>query len=212
MKYIILAYSDNPEPFTYPRQLSVVKGEILVSRTARLLHECGVKDVYITSADKRFDGLGAIRYVPQHNDYKPKENKGYWLSAFPIELMTEPCTFLLGDVYYSENAIKTIVESDTDSVLLFCSHRNTNPRYIKHHDETFAFKVVDCELFKNHISIVKRMYDDGLTKRHPIAWELYRSLNGIDVNTHMLTENYVLINDETCDVDREIDVGLLNNM
>lgn len=211
MKYVILCYADNVEPFTVPRQLCSVKGETLVGRTVRLLKENGIKDILITSKDKRFMAYAPI-YTPMYNDYRPKENKGYWLDAFPVELMTEPVCFLLGDVYYSEEAIRTIVGTETDSVLFYCSYKNTDPRYIKHHDEPFGFKVVDCDTFIYHIEHCKRLYDQGKTGRHPIAWELYRSLNGLDVNKHIMTENYVAINDETCDVDRIIDVDLLNKM
>ncbi len=212
MKYVILCDSDNVEPFTEPRQLSLVNGEPLIKRTIRLLKENGVQDIVVTSHDKRFDDLGVVRHEPMQNDYKPRENKGYWLSAFPVELMGEPVTFLLGDVYYSEKAMQTIVESNTDTVLFFCSYKNGDERYIKHHDEPFGFKVCDADLFKTHIERVKRMYDRGETGRHPIAWELYRSLNGLDVNRHVMTVNYIAINDETCDVDRVEDVQLLNDM
>lgn len=212
MKYVILSDSDNVEPFIEPRQLSIVKGEPLVKRTIRLLKENGIEDIIITSHDTRFDNLGATRYEPKFNDYKPKENKGYWLSAFPIEMLNEPVTFLLGDVFYSESAIERIVKTNTNSVLFFCSYKNTDQRYIKHHDEPFAFKVVDYELFKKHIDIVKKLKDENVTCREPIAWELYRSINGIWVNEHKLTENYIAINDETCDVDRIEDVELLNDV
>lgn len=212
MKYVILCDSDNIEPFVEPRQLSVIKGERVIERTIRLLKENGVEDIFITSHDPRFDNLGAIRYEPLYNDYKPQLNQGYWLSGFPIELMTEPVAFLLGDVYFSEEAIKTIVESKTDSVLFFCNYCNPDDRYIKHHDEPFGFKVVDTELFKKHIKRVKRLKDEGITWREPIAWELYRSLNGLNVNVHELTENYIAINDETCDIDRVEDVELLNKV
>ena len=212
MKYIVLCDSDNVEPFVEPRQFAKVKGEPLIERTIRLLKENGIEDIIITSHDKRFDDLGATRYEPKYNDYKPRENKGYWLSAFPLEILNEPTTYLLGDVYYSENAIKTIVEAETESVLYFCSYKNKDRRYIKHHDEPFGFKVVDCDLFKKHIEIVKWMYDKGFTGRHPIAWELYRSLNQLDVNKHVMTKNYIAINDETCDVDRVEDIELLNEV
>ena len=211
MKYVILCNADNVEPFTIPRQLCYVKGETLIGRTVRLLKENGVKNVLITTSDKRFKAYAPI-YTPLYNDYKPKEGKGYWLDAFPVELLIEPICFLLGDVYYSENAIKTIVRTETESVLFYCSYKNSDPRYIKHHDEPFGFKVQDCDIFKYHIEHVKRLFDQGKTGRHPIAWELYRSLNNIDVNVHKMTENYVAINDETCDVDRLIDVDLLNMM
>lgn len=211
MKYIILADSDNVEPFKIPRQLTVINGETIIERTIRQLKENKIKDIIITSHDSRFNSLGAVRYEPKFNDYKPRQNKGYWLSAFPIELMTEPVTFLLGDVYYSDDGIKTIVESKTESVLLFCTSKQDgySEKYIKHHDEPLGFKVVDCELFKKHIEKLKRMYDMRMTARHPIAWELYRSINGLDVNKHRLTTNYIPINDETCDIDRLEDIYLL---
>lgn len=210
MRYVILSDSSNSQPFIIPRQLSIVKGEILVERTVRLLKENGVEDILITSHDPRFDDLGATRYEPLFNDYNPKKNKGYYLSGFPIELLNEPITFLFGDVYYSENAIKTIVETETDSVLFFCTYENQDKRYIKEHDEPLAFKVIDYELFKKHIDIVKKLKDEGKTCREPITWELYRSINGQDINVHEMTKNYVAINDESCDVDYIEDVELLN--
>lgn len=211
MIYCILADSDNVEPFIEPRQLAKINGEVLIKRTIRLLKENGVKDILVTSHDPRFDNLGATRYEPLFNDYKPKEGKGYWLSAFPGELLTEPITFLLGDVYYSENAIKTLVESKTTSILFFCTDKRLgyDERYIKHHDEPLAFKVINYELFKESIYIVKKMKDNRVTHREPIMWELYRVINGIDVNTHILTDNYIAINDETCDIDRVEDIMLL---
>ena len=47
MKYIILAYSNNPG-FEVPRQLTKINGERLVERTIRLLKENGVNDILIT--------------------------------------------------------------------------------------------------------------------------------------------------------------------
>ena len=204
MKYIILA--DSSVGFEMPRQLSVIKGEPLVQRTIRLLKQNGVKDILITSHDKRFDNLGATRYEPLNNDYDPLASQGYWLNAFPIELINEPICFLFGDVYYSENAIKTIVESKTNSVLFLCSYENKSKLYIKEHDEPLAFKVVDYELFKKHIKIVKEMKDKGLCCREPITWELYRSINGQDINVHEMTGNYIAINDESCDIDTINDI------
>lgn len=200
MKYVILADSKNTEPFETPRQLSEINGEILIDRTIRLLKENGIEDILITSHDKRFDKYGK-RYEPLHNDYDPIKRTGYWLNAFPIELLKEPICFLFGDVYYTDKAIKTIVEKETDGTLFFCTYKNTNPFYIKPHDEPLAYKVVDYELFKKHIDIVKDKKDKGLCCREPIVWELYRSINDIDVNTHIMTYNYISINDRSCDID-----------
>ena len=209
MVTIILADSTNQHKFKIPRQLLNVNGEPLIKRTIRLLKENGVKDIMITSHDKRFDNLGAIRYEPLYNVYDPIKNTGYWLNAFPIELLNQPVCFIWGDVYYSEEAIKKIVETETDSTLFFCTYENKDQSYIKTFDEPLAYKVIDYELFKKHIDIVKKMKDEGLCVREPIVWELYRSINGQDINIHKMTKNYIAINDISCDIDCMKDLILL---
>ena len=206
---IILSDSKNTSPFVIPRQLTKINGEALVSRTIRLLKENGVKDIIITSHDERFDNLGATRYEPLHNEYDPINLTGYWLNAFPVELLNEPTIYLFGDVYYSENAIKTILETPTDSALFFCTYQNESDLYIKHHDEPLAYKVVDTEMFKENINKVKQMKDEGICCREPVVWELYRTINNQYINEHKMTSNYVAINDESCDIDTLRDIVFL---
>lgn len=203
-KYIILANSS--VGFEIPRQLTEINGEPLVKRTIRLLKENGIEDIIITSKDKRFDNLGAVRYEPLYNDYDAENPKSHWLKAFPIELMNEPTCYLFGDVYYSENAIKRIIKEDNEDILFFCSHNNECPQYIKNYDEPLAFKVHNFSKFKYHISRLIDMWEKNETIRRPITWELYRSINGIDVNKHKLTYNYIVINDESCDIDSIDDI------
>jgi len=200
MKYIILANS-NDKTFDIPRQLVEINGEKLIERTIRLLKKYGVENIIITAHDERFKGLGVDVYEPSSCNYDYATGEGYWLNAFPFEMMNEPVCFIWGDVYFSDEAIKTIVETETDSTLFFCTYNNESELYIKHHDEPLAYKIIDTELFKEHITRVKKMYDDGLCCRHPIVWEVYRSINGTDVNTHVMTNNFVAINDISCDID-----------
>ena len=208
-KYIILSDGKSKE-FKTPRQLSIVNDEPIIKRTIRLLKKNGIEDILITSHDKRFDNFGVDRYEPLYNDWDNIKKTGYWLSAFPIELLNEPICFLFGDVYYSENAINMIVNTPTESTLFFCSYENKDKRYIKKHDEPLAYKVVDYKLFKKHINIVKGMKDKGECCREPIVWELYRSINEQDINIHKMTKNYMAINDESCDIDTTNDIVLLN--
>ena len=209
MKYVILSDAKSGPSFKIPRQLTEINGEPIIKRTIRLLKENGAKDILVTSHDQRFDNLGAVRYESKYNDYDSIKKTGYWLSAFPIELLKEPITFVWGDVYFSENAIKTIVKTEVEENTFFCTYHNEYEKYIKHHDEPLAYKVVDYELFKKHIKRVKKLYDEGKTVRHPIVWELYRSMNGQDVNKHVMTKNYIAINDESCDIDGVYDIMLM---
>ena len=202
MRYVILAKGGH-KGFKEPRQLSKINGERLLDRTIRLLKENGINDIIVTGTYKLKD---VIVYDPLDNDFDYNTEKGYWLNAFSNEFLVEPVCFIWGDVYFSENAIKTIVQSETKSTLFFCSYLNKSHRYIKEWDEPFAYKVVDTDLFIKHRDRVKRLFDEGKTERHPIVWELYRSINGIDVNEHRLTNNVVIINDITCDIDAPGDI------
>ncbi len=202
MRYVILAKGEH-KGFKVPRQLSVINGERLLDRTIRLLKENGINDIIVTGTYKLKD---VIVYDPLDNDFDYNTESGYWLNAFSNEFLNEPVCFIWGDVYFSKNAIKTIVNTDTDSTLFFCSYQNKSHRYIKEWDEPFAYKVVDTDLFRTHRDRVKRLFDEGKTERHPIVWELYRSINGIDVNEHKLKDNVVIINDITCDIDAPKDI------
>jgi len=204
-KYIILA--NTSIGFKEPKQLIKINDEPLICRTIRLLKENGIEDIIISSNNKAFDGLGVERYNPKFNKWDGKN--GYWLDAFPLEILNEPTTYLFGDMYYSESLIKKIVNTEVEDNTLFCCYENKNKLYIKSWDEPQAFKVVDIEKFKEHIGIVKKLKDEGKLWREPIQWELYRSMNGLDITTHKIKDNCIVTNDESCDIDFENELKLL---
>lgn len=211
MKYIIMCGGT----YTYmktPKQLLKVKGERLVERTIRLLRENGIDNIFISSNDKRFDNLGIVRLEHENNyTLTPEGNTGYWLSAFfPTD---EECTYLFGDVYYSDEAIKTIINAKTDTVLFFGSKNyKDNPLYFKEWEEPFAYKVVNQHIFRCCIEVCKEFKDKGLTNREPVSWELYRVLEGYDINTHIIGENYIAIDDYTTDIDKIEDIKELEKL
>ena len=208
-KYVILAYS-NDKTFDMPRQLVEINGEPILKRTIRLLKENGIEDIIVTGKDKRYKELGVTVYDSKSNDFDYIKRTGYWLNAFDYDLMNEPVCFIWGDVYFSEEAIKTIVNTETNKNLFFCSYNNKSTQYIKHHDEPFAYKVIDTDEFKKHIEICKKAKDNKIAQREPIIWEVYRSMHYIDINTHTMTTDYVAINDITCDIDGQRDLDKLN--
>lgn len=199
MKYIIMCGGTYKE-FDIPKHLIEINGERLVDRTIRLLREQGIEDIAISSHNKRFDTCGVPRLEHENNyEIENKKEQGYWVNAFyPSE---EPICYLYGDVYYSENAIKAIVETETDDVLFFASSIINRPEYFKHWEEPLAFKVVNQKRFRECIDICKKKKDLGETNRDPISWELYRVLNGIDINTHEIKSGFIAINDESTDID-----------
>ena len=202
MKYVIMC-GGNYGDFETPKQLTIINSETLVDRTIRLLKENGVNEIYITSNDKRFDKCNAPR-LEHNNTYKAMGDKleGYWLDAFyPYFKPTDKVCFLFGDVYYSEAAIRTIVRFKCTKNTLFGTSDAKN-EFHENWGEPFGYKVIDYDTFMKGVAAVKEMQDKGLTKRIPIVWELYRYLNGLDVNIQqVLDDTYVCIDDETMDTD-----------
>lgn len=212
MKYVIMCGGEYKN-FATPKQFAKVRGERIVDRTIRLLRERGIEDIVIMSNNPAFDSCGITRVEDRKNDFSQDKSwtnmKGWWLDAFHD--FGESCCYLFGDVFYSERAIERIVDAQSDTSLLFGSNPTSSEGYlIKTWYEPLAFKVFDTKSFFKGICEVKELYKQGKVARHPIAWELYRHLNGLNINSNDVESHFVCINDCTTDIDningRENDV------
>ena len=210
MKYIIMC-GGTYKRWEIPRQLTEICGEPLIERTIRLLREAGVEDIAISSGNPIFEQFG-VPVLRHDNSMVVTEElnvKGYWVDAFyPTE---EPVCYLLGDVVYSPEAIRTIVETETDDIEFFASAPPFAPEYIKPWAEPFAFKVVNTDHLKHAISLTKQYADQGLFNRPPIAWELWQVIQATPLN-YINYQNYTAINDYTCDIDDKEDAGLFEEI
>ena len=199
MKYIIMC-GGHYQRWSTPRQLLEVNGEVILERTIRLLRENGVEDIAISSNNSIF-GMWGLPLLMHENSYKANgyDNfTGYWCDAFyPTD---EEVCYIFGDVYFSPEAIKTIVETDTDDIEFFASAPPFPPEYRKPWAEPFALKVKNTEHLKNAISLTKQYQDQGLFKRKPIMWELWQVIQATPLN-QINYHNYTVINDYTCDID-----------
>lgn len=187
-----------------PKQLFKVGNESLVDRTIRLLKENGVTDIYISATDPRFEGHD-VPVLKHENNFEVRgENDfvGYWIDAFYPNFPEDvQVTYLFGDVYFTDNAIKTIINCEKQDNILFGTSIAKNEQH-KDWGEPFAYKVTDYKSFMDGVKEVKRLQDAGKFKRHPIVWELYRVLNSLDINEQqVLDKNYVCIDDGTMDSD-----------
>lgn len=208
MKYIIMC-GGKYDHFETPKQLSVVGGEKLLERTIRLLKENGVTDIYISSNNPIFEKYGKV--LKHENSYKYENGKiyGYWVDAYyPLE---EPCIYLHGDVYYSDDAIKRIINLNPE-VNTFIGNEVAKNKEHKNWGEPFGWIVVNQEEFKEGIKKAKQLQDEGKLERgYAISWELYRVLNGLNPNKqYILDETYLSINDETIDIDAPWQIEELN--
>lgn len=210
MKAIIMCggvYTD----FKTPKQLSVVNGEVLVERTIRLLKEHGIEDIYISSNNEVFEKYAPVLY---HNNTFKVDNgvvTGYWVDAyFPTN---DPCIYLHGDVYYSKDAIKKIVDY-VASENTFIGNEVARNKEHKNWGEPFGYIVVDQKKFRKGIEKVKKLQDEGKLERgYALSWELYRVLNGLDPNKMFIYDTtYLSINDYTNDIDAPFRIEEMNNL
>jgi len=203
MRYIIMAGRSLTDT-ELPKHLWEVGNETIIGRTIRLLKECGVTDIAISTQDKRFKRFG----LPLLSHHNPPNTK-YFINAFcPTN---EPVCYIFGDVVFSESAMKKIVETETDSIEFFASAPPFTQDYPKPWAEPFAFKVVDVEYFWECVNKVRQGIIDGIWRRDPLAWELWQVIKQTPYNKIDYT-NYTVINDYTCDVDKLEDLVYYKDM
>lgn len=194
MKYIVMCAGNGKRWNNYlgiPKHFVKINGETLIGRTTRLLKENGVEDYIITTSDERYKEYGEIR--PQtYNDCE--------VDRFE-DIDQEEICYLYGDVYYTENALKTIINTPTDEILFFGSEM-----------EIFGVKIVNKNLFMEHKNKVKTLFLDGKIDRC-IGWEVYKSINNLPLNEYAITDKFYLIEDETDDIDCPKDyAGFINKL
>ena len=206
MKYIIMCggpkcMDPNPVHFTN------LNGERILQRTVNLLRDNGINDIAITTSGQGYDvfGVPVIEYNSNKAPY-------HWVNAF--YLVNKPVCYIFGDVFFSKQAIRTIVETETDSIEFFASAPPFHPSFIKRFAEPFAYKVVDNKYFADCVERVKQLQNEGKFRRGAIAWELWQVIKGTPLNRIDYT-NYTKINDFTCDIDVPQDaatlITLINN-
>ena len=199
-KYIIMCGSNG---VCMPKHLNIVNGEYIIVRTIRLLKEAGITDLYLSTNNPIFEQFG-LPILHHENNW---EAGGMWSEAFyPTD---DPVCYICGDVVFSPEAIKTIIETDTDDVEFFASAPPFAENYIKPYAEPFAFKVRNQQHFRQALAKVRELHDQF--HREPIAWEVWQVVKGTPIN-HIDYANYTVINDYTCDVDLPKDADKFNEL
>ena len=225
MKYILMCGGNYKDKFETPKQLLKVNGEILIERTIRLLKENGIKDIAISTNNPVFDYIDTKKLKHKnnymHND-EERHNKAEksWLNAYyPTE---EPACYIPGDIYFSEEAIKKIIETPVKDTMFFCIRDisdgrptgiNTKGR------EPLAYKVENQKVFRQAINELLKMVDEGKFTADPIAWNLYRQINKLPIaynwsgsDIFNTTGNYTYIDDYTTDIDSINDILKLEKL
>ena len=147
--------------------------------------------------------MPVLRHKNNYNAEGYNNFTGRWCDAFyPTD---EPTCYIFGDVIFTPEAIRTIVNTDTDDIEFFASAPPFAREYKKPWAEPFALKVRDTDHLKRAIELTNRYAEQGRFRRKPIMWELWQVIKGTPLN-HINYSNYKVINDSTCDIDDPEDV------
>ena len=196
---IIIMCGGEYKDFKKHKALSVIKGEVLVEHTIRLLEENGIKDWYISATDPSFEKYGNI--LKHKNTFKDNNGKieGYWVDAYyPV---SKPTIYLHGDVYYTDEAIKKILNLNPTKNTFIGNQWALNEEH-KKVGEPFGWIIVEPNKFFTAIEETKQLQDEGKVERGvAISWELYEVLNGYDVNDFIIDKETYLVLDEVFDID-----------
>jgi len=191
MKYIIMADGKGTRWQNYndiPKHFIEIGGETLLARTVRLLNEGdGAADVIITSHDPRYEVPGARRYEPLNNHLE--------IDRFTEELIGDDVCFLYGDTYYSQEAMDTILKTETEDMIFFGNERSI-----------VAIKVKDGALFRNHVDNVRRLFLEGKIEKC-IGWQVYQSFTGLPFGEKKIGPSYIVLEDGTEDFNSPEDLA-----
>lgn len=191
MKYIIMADGKGTRWQNYndiPKHFIEIGGETLLARTVRLLNEGDeAADVIITSHDPRYEVPGARRYEPLNNHLE--------IDRFTEELIGDDVCFLYGDTYYSQEAMDTILKTETEDMIFFGNERSI-----------VAIKVKDGALFRNHVDNVRRLFLEGKIDKC-IGWQVYQSFTGLPFGEKKIGPSYIVLEDGTEDFNSPEDLA-----
>ncbi len=183
MKYIIMADGKGTRWNNFnniPKHFIEIDGEKIIFRTVRLLNEMDPGcSVIVTSHDSRYDIPGSQRYEPLNNLLE--------IDRFTEELIEDNICFLYGDTYYSETALRTIIDTSVDPLMFFGNDRSI-----------IAVKIGSGDVFKTHFQKIKHLFLAGSISRC-VGWQIYESYTGGPLESRQINGSFVRIYDRSRD-------------
>ena len=184
-----------------PKHLLEIDGKSLIQRTTRQISAYADK-TFVVGTDDSYKTEFSELFIPEKKK-SPLEMHKFSSSE---ELWSERTVLLFGDVYYTDEAISTIVQDTEDFTFFLRSGPSSFTQ--KPYGEIYAFSFLDSIHRKLKESI------DILLLQHDIysagGWSLMRHLLGISHRSrskdHLTKGHYIEIDDWTEDFDHPIDL------
>lgn len=187
-----------------PKHLITIEGETLLSRMVRLLRERGITDIFIVSKDDpRYKIKGAKQYIAKLN--KDNVDADKFLSSKELWNKTGQTIVFYGDCYFTDEAMDTICNFESQEWTLFCrpdASKITGTKW----GECFAHSFYPHDLARHEdmLHYIAKLFKSRVISRCG-GWEHYRAMTGrTDARVrrpHTMTTNYVVIDDWTDDFD-----------
>jgi hypothetical protein len=186
-----------------PKHLVPVDGVPILHRAVDQLLKRGVTDIHIVGPqDKRYELEGTKLYVPTKNPHNQDADK--FLNSEPLWNTDGRTIVFYGDVFFTDDAMDTIVDSEREDWTLFC---RMDPSKITGTPwgECFAqsFYPKDIDKHKKKLLHIAKLKRERKILRCG-GWEHYRAMNDAPDNTlnkHIRYDHYVDIDDWTDDFD-----------
>jgi len=176
-----------------PKPLIPINKEPLLHRTLRLLKKNNISDVTIVATDPILEQKG-------YSFFKPEASRWFVETVLSTEVQWQAQNiFLMGDVFYTPEAIKTILASDDQ--LKFFGRPGKSLYSHKAHGEIFGlvFSKSEAKQLKSHCT---KVIQAAKSRGHGKAWQLYRSLAGFELDEKKVESTYFHeIDDFTDDFD-----------
>ena len=166
-----------------PKHLVEIDGEPIIARTVRMLNEMtdGNCEVIITSHDKRYEFAGSRRHEPLNNNLE--------IDRFTEELIEDRTCFLYGDTFYTEDALREILEQENEDVLFFGNTKSI-----------VAVNVSDSKVFEHHVANVRNLFLEGKIQRC-VGWQVYQSITEQNFEHKAeIGEKFIVLDNKTTDI------------
>jgi hypothetical protein len=208
MRALIISAGDGTRWNNYlgiPKHLAQVDNEPILHRTVRLLKEASIDDIIIVGPDDdRYKISNSKLFVPTKNAWNGDADK--FLSSSELWNTNGRTITLFGDVFFSDDAIKTIVSCKNNFWTVFGRSEAsliTGCLY----GEIFAhsFYPHDIPNHKESLDILVQAVTNKDAKNGS-GWEHYKVMQGVrgrDIRRSktVIDEKFVEINDWTDDFD-----------
>ena len=184
-----------------PKHLLEIEGESLIQRTTKQISAYADR-TFVVGTDSSYKTDFSELFVPEQKQPALEMHK----FSSSEELWSERTVLLFGDVYYTDEAISTIVQDTEDFTFFLRSGASSFTQ--KPHGEIYAFSFWDSIHEKLQESITHLLRQQDIYSAG--GWSLMRHLLGVShrsrTKTHLSKGHYIEIDDWTEDFDYPVDL------